>query len=222
MYYVASRYYDSNLGRWISADAFVTTGQGFTGNNMFAYCGNNPANYTDFTGERYVAVSQNLYEGTVSKPISSDHIKMSDQLLDYLVSDDYDLSGYDNFKLSVKFDGRREISDTDYIGSVAFVKDIALLIIPLGEKAEKIINWIDILSTAISVNNKKKYKLNGFYDHYKVTLSWDDAYAWEGGTTYTNYSYEFIFVWDTHTQMNEFWRHIASSDFTRTYVVLQE
>ncbi len=30
------------VGRFINADIFVSTGQGILGNNMFAYCGNNP------------------------------------------------------------------------------------------------------------------------------------------------------------------------------------
>lgn len=37
-----SRYYDPEVGRFINADALVSTGQGLIGNNMFAYCGNNP------------------------------------------------------------------------------------------------------------------------------------------------------------------------------------
>ena len=39
------------MGRFINADAYVSTGQGFTGNNMFAYCGNNPVNCCDPSGE---------------------------------------------------------------------------------------------------------------------------------------------------------------------------
>lgn len=39
---------------WISADAFVSTGQGFTGNNMFVYCGNNPVNRVDYGGESWL------------------------------------------------------------------------------------------------------------------------------------------------------------------------
>jgi len=50
LYYVSSRYYDPEMGRWINADAFVTTGQGFMGNNMFVYCGNNPVMFSDPTG----------------------------------------------------------------------------------------------------------------------------------------------------------------------------
>jgi len=38
------------MGRFINADALVSTGQGILGNNMFAYCNNNPVNLTDYCG----------------------------------------------------------------------------------------------------------------------------------------------------------------------------
>ena len=50
-YYLNSRYYDSKLCRFINADGYVSTGQGLTATNMFAYCGNNPVMYVDPTGE---------------------------------------------------------------------------------------------------------------------------------------------------------------------------
>ncbi len=50
MYYLQSRYYDPEVCRFINADEFASTGQGFLGYNMFAYCNNNPIIYTDFTG----------------------------------------------------------------------------------------------------------------------------------------------------------------------------
>ena len=50
LYYLNSRYYDPKTGRFINADGFVSTGQGILGNNMFAYCENNPANYVDNNG----------------------------------------------------------------------------------------------------------------------------------------------------------------------------
>ena len=50
-YYVSSRYYDPEIGRWINADGYVSTGQGVLGTNMFAYCGNNPVNRVDYTGQ---------------------------------------------------------------------------------------------------------------------------------------------------------------------------
>ena len=50
MYYLQSRYYDSKTCRFINADGYVSTGQGLTGYNMFAYCGNNPVMGYDPTG----------------------------------------------------------------------------------------------------------------------------------------------------------------------------
>ena len=38
------------MGRFLNADALVSTGQGLLGNNMFAYCLNSPIAYTDAYG----------------------------------------------------------------------------------------------------------------------------------------------------------------------------
>ncbi|MBO5014497.1 MAG: RHS repeat-associated core domain-containing protein, partial [Bacteroidaceae bacterium] len=53
LYYLQSRYYDPKIGRFINADGFISTGQGITGNNMFAYCGNNPIIRADCCGHCY-------------------------------------------------------------------------------------------------------------------------------------------------------------------------
>ena len=51
LYYLNTRYYDPEICRFINADIYLTTGQGLTGNNMFAYCGNNPVSRIDNGGE---------------------------------------------------------------------------------------------------------------------------------------------------------------------------
>lgn len=51
LYYLNTRYYNPEICRFINADIYPTTGQGLTGNNMFAYCGNNPVNRKDDGGE---------------------------------------------------------------------------------------------------------------------------------------------------------------------------
>ena len=51
---MASRYYDPEIGRWINADGYVSTGQGLLGNNMYAYCGNNPVIRKDATGQFWI------------------------------------------------------------------------------------------------------------------------------------------------------------------------
>ena len=50
MYYLQSRYYNPTWGRFINSDVFAATGQGLLGNNMFAYCGNNPVSRIDAGG----------------------------------------------------------------------------------------------------------------------------------------------------------------------------
>ena len=67
LYYLKSRYYDPAIGRFINADGFYSTNQGFAGYNMFAYCNNNPTQNTDPSGcltksEEAIAIK---YFGTV-------------------------------------------------------------------------------------------------------------------------------------------------------------
>ena len=50
LYYLESRYYNPGLGRFNAPDAFASTGQGLLGNNMFAYCRNNPVSRRDTAG----------------------------------------------------------------------------------------------------------------------------------------------------------------------------
>ena len=50
LYYLQTRYYDAAVGRFINADGLTSTGQGLLGNNMYAYCLNNPISYTDPSG----------------------------------------------------------------------------------------------------------------------------------------------------------------------------
>ena len=51
LYYLQSRYYDPEVGRFLNADIYVSTGQGVLGHNMYAYCGNNPVVRADDEGD---------------------------------------------------------------------------------------------------------------------------------------------------------------------------
>ena len=52
-YYLNSRYYNPNWGRFLNADGYVSTGTGLLGYNMFAYCNNNPVMYVDPDGDLF-------------------------------------------------------------------------------------------------------------------------------------------------------------------------
>ena len=64
------------MGRFINADAFAATGQGLTGNNMFAYCGNNPVIRSDETGTYYTPGQ--IHDFVVNKICDGDSNKESD------------------------------------------------------------------------------------------------------------------------------------------------
>jgi len=58
------------MRRFINADGFVSTGQGFAGYNMFAYCQNNPVGYMDSNGNRCVSVVNADFLGGKAEEIS--------------------------------------------------------------------------------------------------------------------------------------------------------
>lgn len=55
-YYLQSRYYDPAVCRFINADSYASTGQGFAGHDAFIYCGNSPADRVDEAGTFFFTV----------------------------------------------------------------------------------------------------------------------------------------------------------------------
>ena len=53
-YYLNARYYDPNVGRFISPDAILGANGGLQGYNLFAYCNNNPVMFADPSGQSLV------------------------------------------------------------------------------------------------------------------------------------------------------------------------
>ena len=52
-YYLNSRYYDPETGRFINADGVIGANQDLTSYNLYAYCGNNPINRADSDGQAW-------------------------------------------------------------------------------------------------------------------------------------------------------------------------
>ena len=49
-YYLNARYYDPNVGRFLSPDTILGANGGLQGYNLFAYCNNNPVMFVDLDG----------------------------------------------------------------------------------------------------------------------------------------------------------------------------
>jgi len=79
LYYLQSRYYNPQVGRFLNADGYVTTGQGVLSYNMFAYCGNNPVNRLDLSGKcwekakKWITNKWNEFTTWCSEIISPQH-----------------------------------------------------------------------------------------------------------------------------------------------------
>jgi len=55
LYYLQSRYYNPQWGRFLNADGYINANGDLIGFNMYAYCSNNPVMYTDPIGELAVS-----------------------------------------------------------------------------------------------------------------------------------------------------------------------
>ena len=93
MYYLQSRYYNPQVGRFINADGYVSTGQDVTGYNMFAYCGNNPVNRVDQSGTLWASVGSffkkvgNFLKNTFGAGCSvENHAKDEDEIMPFLIN----------------------------------------------------------------------------------------------------------------------------------------
>ena len=54
LYYLQSRYYDADIGRFINSDTIdvlITTPMALTDKNLYAYCDNNPVVRVDYDGQ---------------------------------------------------------------------------------------------------------------------------------------------------------------------------
>ena len=66
LYYLQTRYYDPEVGRFISQDGVeYAEPETINGINLFAYCGNNPVTYVDPTGEFLVSFLIALAAGAI-------------------------------------------------------------------------------------------------------------------------------------------------------------
>lgn len=57
LYYLQSRYYDPETGRFLSADALMDSGKSILSTNLFAYCDNHSVDYVDKSGNYKIKIN---------------------------------------------------------------------------------------------------------------------------------------------------------------------
>ena len=63
LYYLQSRYYDPETGRFINADdtAYIGYDSSPLSTNIFAYCANNPVRNSDYNGKWYITYTNYIF-----------------------------------------------------------------------------------------------------------------------------------------------------------------
>ena len=69
------------MGRFINTDAYASTGQGLSGNNMFSYCGNNPIVRIDTCGEFFNTICGAVVGALISATTRQEGESLSDAIL---------------------------------------------------------------------------------------------------------------------------------------------
>ena len=99
-YYLNTRYYDPNVGRFLSPDTILGANGGLLGYNLYAYCNNNPVMFADPSGQELLLTfaigglatlfAVGIYEGAVL--ISGLVEAGADMVEEWVESDDRDTS----------------------------------------------------------------------------------------------------------------------------------
>ncbi len=126
-YYLQSRYYDPQVGRFINADGIIGANGGITGYNMFAYCNNNPVMYVDPSGmvcrifeaairqvkETLTSVMKKVanYAKRIRDAVEFAKMEASDQLLDLIID-------YEAFTEQKIIDGNNYVIGYGYTFSI--------------------------------------------------------------------------------------------------------
>ena len=204
-----SRYYDPEMGRFINADSYTSTGQGVLGNNMFAYCNNNPILYADPTGcvpIFPVCLGGNGPDYTIIS--STDGDELSKELLDNILSStsqNYISQQYGRMvSISVKREGIYQ--SKSYFGGNLFLLVIGgafcLVNPPLSTYVGLSITGISALNLFADKNNQLP---NEEYRMYTVTTVWESAEYYNGRIVYVQHTFEWIMIYNDTHEDNPIW-----------------
>ena len=119
-YYLQSRYYDPEVGRFINADGYVSTGTGILSYNIFYYCSNNPIIFKDDSGEIVELIILGILFFTSVALLNSCTVPPKEELYRYNEFDTYE-EAY-NYGLQKVYDEAKNY-DFQYEFGCVIVKD---------------------------------------------------------------------------------------------------
>ncbi len=91
-YYLQSRYYNPNWGRFLNADTITDGGAGIIGNNIFIYCANDSINNTDPNGQWIIKNAIKWVTKNIAKPFVK-NVQKSLSKVDATYSSGINISG---------------------------------------------------------------------------------------------------------------------------------
>ncbi len=203
-YYLQSRYYDPEICRFISSDSYASTGQGFLGCNMFAYCNNSPTNGVDPTGHFIRNNLVNINDGGGGfREVTKDEDPKSAELEGHLNGRElpFNTPYLDaNIEHSGEYfwDNHEEVLEPLEIGVDIIATAIGNYVTPIG--------YIPLAVSCIDyVIPDAPTPITGYHDAYTVTVKLyiDD----EDGGHYEER--EYLYVYARNSPTDSFWYQVS-------------
>lgn len=113
MYYLQSRYYVPEWGRFLNADLYVDTGTGILGTNMYAYCENDPVNYIDPNGLWKIRKDDNSHDKLTKLLFEGENYAKLNSMIDgnVWIDEEYSALIITNQNQKYHFDRHRQMSE---------------------------------------------------------------------------------------------------------------
>ena len=182
-YYLQSRYYDPTVKRFINADGYASTGQGIRGANMFAYCNNNPVNFSDDGGMRPAYATRETDTGgggrvyasskgvTDGRPETKEFYEQNKQL----VEDRVEKYGTQNSTYELRYKGRHEVSAATRQKEMqetreANAKFSIMIGLAFGFGVGAVSEFIGYVSSYIDYHYPSNSLMNGIYYEYTLFI----------------------------------------------------
>ena len=217
LYYCQSRYYDPDVGRWLNADGYVSTGQGVLGTNMFAYCGNNPVMYTDPSGQSWLALAfisviTLVISGCTAQPESNYGAASP-----YTPSDstDYNCYAYALGEKEWKYVGGRPSAVKDFS-----VDNVAQQVLDDAKEDGRSMRIIDSFDSPIESNEYRIALRTGEADYHFMVQHNDGSWSHKPGLCSTRLidgDNPSVVAWDAPT-INSFYYYITGKVIEIGYV----